>query len=279
MEFTINCTRVPIPQGTTLYGIPVEVGPAPASPGSVSYLGASFGDSNDGAVLNRFRQAAPDTKEPVPKPLRNCVFNHRDNTIISSFNTRTLTFQGRLAELTNNATMQNIDVIAVQEHRFYHPNNTIKYHTIESYNLITSSSHKNSSNASIGGVGFLLSPRALNNLLSVESISQRILVIELSGNPKTTIICVYSPHNSSPIDEVEQFYETLKQTIEQIPLHNFLVIAGDFNAQLGSEDVKFAFNPETNRNGELLKDLLNEFNLFSSNNNFMKPSGQLWTFK
>ena len=36
MEFTINCTRVPIPQGTTLYGTPVDVGPAPAFSGVVS---------------------------------------------------------------------------------------------------------------------------------------------------------------------------------------------------------------------------------------------------
>ena len=36
MKFTINCTRVPIPQGTTLYGTPVDVGPAPDLPGVVS---------------------------------------------------------------------------------------------------------------------------------------------------------------------------------------------------------------------------------------------------
>ena len=36
MDFTINCTRVPIPQGTTLYGTPVDIGPAPAFPGVVS---------------------------------------------------------------------------------------------------------------------------------------------------------------------------------------------------------------------------------------------------
>ena len=32
MEFTIICTRVPIPQGTTLYGTPVNIVPAPTSP-------------------------------------------------------------------------------------------------------------------------------------------------------------------------------------------------------------------------------------------------------
>ena len=36
MEFTINCTRVPIPQGTTLYGITLDEGSAPAKQGPVS---------------------------------------------------------------------------------------------------------------------------------------------------------------------------------------------------------------------------------------------------
>ena len=103
---------------------------------------------------------------------------------------------------------------------------------------------------------FLLSPAAVNNLLSVQSISPRILLIELEGNPKTTIICVYSPHNSSPVDEVEEFYSTLKSTVEQVSAHNFLIIAGDLNAKLGPDEVNFTYNSSTNRNGENLKDFM-----------------------
>ena len=43
MKFTINCTRVPISQGTTLYGTPVDVGPAPAFPGVASNHAAPQG--------------------------------------------------------------------------------------------------------------------------------------------------------------------------------------------------------------------------------------------
>ena len=52
MEFTINCPRVPIPQGPTLYGIPVDEGPAPASQGPVSDHVAPQRASNDGDALN-----------------------------------------------------------------------------------------------------------------------------------------------------------------------------------------------------------------------------------
>ena len=101
----------------------------------------------------------------------------------------------------------------------------------------------------------------------------------MEGNPKTTVICVYSPHNASSESDVEDFYTTLRSTVEQVPLHNFLVIAGDLNAKLGPDNVKFTYNKETNRNGEHLIDFMKEFNLFSSNTSFMKPKGQLWTFE
>ena len=277
MEFTINCTRVPLPQGTTLYGIPVEDGLAPDFSGSVSEH-ASSDDFNDGIALNLPRRVIPDRLESVPTPNKHLI-NCKNTTIISSFNVNTLGILGRLEELCNSAKSQQIDIIAVQEHRFYHPDDPYIYHKADSYQLVTSSSWKNSVNASVGGVGFLLSPTALNNLVNVDPISPRILLIELQGNPKTTIICAYSPHNSRPVEEVEEFYSTLRATIEQVPLHNFLVIAGDLNAQLGPDEVNFTFHSETNRNGEILKDFMDEFNLFSSNNSFMKPKGQLWTFE
>ena len=277
MEFTINCTRVPLQQGTTLYGIPVEERLAPDFSGSVSEH-ASSDDFNDGTALNLPRRVVPDRLESVPTPNKHLI-NCKNITIISSFNTRTLGPLGRLEELSNSAKSQQIDIIAVQEHRFYHPDDLLKYHKADSYQLVTSSSWKNSANASVGGIGFLLSPTALNNLLTVESISPRILLIEIEGNPKTTVICAYSPQNSRPVQEVEDFYSTLRATIYQVPLHNFLAIAGDLNAKLDPDEVNFTFHSSTNRNGEILRDFMDEFNLFSANNSFMKPKGQLWTFE
>ena len=66
---------------------------------------------------------------------------------------------------------------------------------------------------------FLLSQRASDNLLNIESITPRILVLELEGNPKTTIVCVHSPHNSSTEEDIEDFYTSL--IVEQVPPHNF----------------------------------------------------------
>ena len=284
MEFTINCTRVPIPQGTTLYGTPVDEGPAPALQGPVSDHVAPPRASNDGDAFNPDGypdgRVSPNREESAPNPTTPTKhLSCRNYTIFSTFNARTLGPLGRLEELVANAKSQSIDVIAIQEHRFYHSNDILKYHPVGSYQLVTSSATKNTSNSTVGGVGFLLSSIASDNLLSIESVSPRIIVLELEGNPKTTLVCVYSPTNSSPLDEIEEFYTTLRTTIEQVPLHNFLVIAGDLNAKLGPDEAKFSFNPKTNRNGEMLIDFLEEFNLYISNTSFMKPKGQMWTFE
>ena len=274
MDFTINCTRVPIPEGTLFEGVPIEIGPAPALPGLKSNH-TSPKEDHDGATLNPQGRVAPDREDKRPKQLFKC----RKYTILSTLNTRTLQPKGRLEELAHCAKSTNIDIIAIQEHRFFHPDDSLKYQSVGSYQLITSSATKNTSGSTVGGVGFLLSSRASENLVNVESISSRILVLELHGNPKSTIICAYSPHNSSSIEDMNAFYADLRSVLSNVPAHNILAVLGDFNAKLGPDVQKFTFNETTNRNGELLIDLVDEYNLFCSNCSFMKPKSRLWTFE
>ena len=184
-----------------------------------------------------------------------------------------------MEELAHCAKTTKIDIIAIQEHRFFHPDVPIQYHNAGTYQLITSSATKNTSGSTVGGVGFLISSRVSENLVSVESISPRILLLELHGNPKSTIICAYSPHNSSPIEDVETFYDDLRSVLSNVPAHNILAVLGDFNAKLGPDVQRFTYNESTNRNGDLLIDLMDEYNLFCSNCSFMKPNSRLWTFE
>ena len=211
--------------------------------------------------------------------MRSKLVSCRNRTFISTFNTRTLNPTSRLNELIKNAKDQKIDIIAIQEHRFFHPETDIVYHKIEDCHLATSPCLKNSSNSSVGGVGLLLSPKAMENLSNIEVISPRVIIADFEGNPKTTIISCYSPHNNNSDADIEQFYNTLRSTLENVPAHNFLVILGDFNAKLGSNDANFTFHANINRNGEHLVDLMEEFNISSANTKFMKSKHQLWTYE
>ena len=65
------------------------------------------------------------------------------------------------------------------------------------------------------------------------------MVLELDGNPRTTIICAYSPTNEASEEDVDQFYADLRSITENIPQHNFFILAGDMNAKLGPFDANF----------------------------------------
>ena len=232
--------------------------------------------ANDWNTLKPTRQVSCDRDGKGSTHLLKC----KKRTIFSTFNARTLSKDSKLLELVSCARSFNIDILSIQEHRIYHLEIDTDRKTIDGYHLITSSAWKNSQGSKVGGVGILLSARAAEQLKSVVKISPRILVAYFYSNQQITIIACYSPTNV--IDEltVDQFYKDLKDATDAVPAHNLLVVAGDFNAQIGPEDSLFTFNTkETNRNEKKLADYAEEFQLLVTNTKFMKPANKLWTFQ
>ena len=198
---------------------------------------------------------------------------------ISTFNVRTLNTINQLPELVSSAISLNIDIICIQEHRFYHADVDLKYHDVgKGWTFVTASAWKNSINSSIGGVGMLLSPFALKTLNSFEKIRPRMIIATFNGNPCTTVISCYSPTNVSVESEVTDFFEELSSLVRHVPKHHVLTIGGDMNAQVGlSHDHPFTFHETTNRNGEHLVDFIRENGLICLNTHFQKRNGKLWT--
>ena len=56
-------------------------------------------------------------------------------------------------------------------------------------------------------------------------------------------------------EDILQYYESLRRSIESVPAHNFLIILGDFNAQLGLDDARYTMHTTSHRNGKLLHEL------------------------
>ena len=137
--------------------------------------------------------------------------------------------------------------------------------------LVTVSAWKNSVNASVGGVGMLIGPRALKTLNSIERIQPRMMATTFNGNPKATIISCYSLTNVSKETELVIFYEDLSSLVRSIPKHNLLVIGGDMNAQIGkNRNNKYSLHNTSNRNGQHLIDFMIENRLPCLNTNFQK---------
>ena len=195
---------------------------------------------------------------------------------ISTFNARTLNKPGKIEEIIANAETQKISIVCLQEHRYYHEEVTINYKSLPNgWKLVTSSAWKNLQNSTIGGIGMLINKEAYASLDNIESINQRIMVATFNGNPSINIICGYSPTNSSLLEESESYYNELKELINSIPKHNVKIIAADMNAQLGLDIVNWSYNKTTNRNGQLLQDLVSECEMVVLNTKFQKRRGTM----
>ena len=201
----------------------------------------------------------------------------KKSIVVSTFNVRTLSSDSKVQELIAHAEFHSIDILCIQEHRHFHDDIDIKYTDIGKWSLITSSATKNSINATVGGVGILLSPRAKTSLNFVSKVSSRIIVATFNSNPMLTTICCYSPTNCAEVEVVETFYGELNDTISQVPKHNLLLVGGDFNAQLGRQEHRYSYHAQNNRNGAFMESVLTQFNLRATNTMFQKRDGKLWT--
>ena len=160
-----------------------------------------------------------------------------------------------------------------------HAHEEIKYHdTGNGWSQTTVSAWKNSVNATLGGVGILIGPRALKSLNSIGIIQPRMIVATFNGDPRATIISCYSPTNVSEETELVTFYDELSSLVRSIPKHNVLVIGGDMNAQIGKNgNIKYSLHNTSNRNGHLT-DFMIENRLTCLNTNYQKREGKIWTY-
>ena len=224
-----------------------------------------------GALASVFEKSATELKQKLLK----C----KQTIQIATFNVRTLNRIGQLPELTASAVEHKIDIICIQEHGYTHTED-IKYHeTGNGWMLVTVLAWKNFVNASVGGVGMLIGPRALKTLKSIERIQPRMMAATFNGNTKATIISCYSPTNVSEETELVTFYEELSSLVRSIPKRNLLVIGGDMNAQIGkNRNNKYSLHNTSNRNGQHLTDFMIENRLTCLNTNYQKREGKLWTY-
>ena len=207
------------------------------------------------------------------------LLKYKQTIQIAAFNVRTLNRTGQLPELTASAVKHEIDIICIQEHRYTHTED-IKYHeTGNGWTLATISAWKNSANATVGGIGILIGPRALKTLNSIERIKPRMLAAMFNGNPRATIISCYSPTNDSEESELVAFYDELYSLVRSIPKHNLLVIGGDMNAQIGNNgNNKYSLHNTSNSNGQHLTDFMTENRLTYFKTNYQKREGKLRTY-
>jgi len=111
----------------------------------------------------------------------------------------------------------------------------------------------------MNGVGFILSKRAREAMISYNLVNPRIIAARFKGTPlNNAAIQVYAPTAESTEEELEGFNEQLEQTIKDLPKKDVKVIVGDWNAKVGTDNGgwkhamgRYGYG-ETNERGERL---------------------------
>ena len=90
----------------------------------------------------------------------------------------------------------------------------------------------------INGISIIVNKRVQNAVLGCNLKKDKMISVHFQGKPfNITVIQVYAPTSNAEEAEVEHFYEDLKVLLELTIKKDVLVIIGDWNAKVGSQEI------------------------------------------
>ena len=156
----------------------------------------------------------------------------RSNTIIGTWNVRTLKDTGKVEELEHELTRYNWNILGLCEARLLKAG---EKSTQEGHRLYWSGQEGTHEQ----GVGFIVHKNTVNCVMNCCPISSRLITIRVRASPfNITIIQEYVPTSNYSDDDVEYFYEELQKVLDKTPKKDILVVQGDCNAKIGEEVYK-----------------------------------------
>jgi len=110
-----------------------------------------------------------------------------------------------------------------------------------------------------------------------------MISVHFQGKPfNITVIQVYAPTSNTEEAEVERFYEDLQDLLELTPNKDVLFIIGDWNANVGSQEIpgvtgKFGLGIQ-NEAGQRLIEFCRENTLVIANTLFQRHKRRCYTW-
>ena len=120
------------------------------------------------------------------------------------------------------------------------------------------------------GVAITVNKRVQNAVLGCNLKNDRMISVRFQGKPfNVTVIQAYAPTSNAEEAEIEQSYEDLQDLLELTPKKDVLIIIGDWNAKVGSQEIpevtgKFGLGVQ-NEAGQRLADFCQENALVIAN--------------
>ena len=133
------------------------------------------------------------------------------------------------------------------------------------------------------GVAIIVNKQFRNAVLECNLKIDRMISVRFQGNLfNITVIQVYVHTSNAEEAEVEWFYEDLQDLLELTPKKDVLFIIGDWNAQVGSQEIpgvigKFGLRVQ-NEAGQRLIEFCQENALVIANTLFQQHKRRLYTW-
>ena len=177
----------------------------------------------------------------------------------------------RTAIVTNELARYNIDIAALSETRFLGEDQLME--TESGYTIFWSG--KLEGEKRDAGVGFAVKNTLIDRIEQPTGVNERIMKmrIPLAADRHMTLLSVYAPTLVSSDEDITSFYQALLTIVTAIPKGDSVVILGDFNARVGTDNETWTpLGPhgigKVNSNGLLLLQLCTQLDLAIANTFF-----------
>ena len=138
---------------------------------------------------------------------------------------------GKLESIILEANENCIDIIGMAEQRWQW-----KGHFTVTSRCGGKVLHSGGERAGQNGVAIYLSKGAAQSLMGYNPVNDRLISVRLGGQAKNVkLIQVYAPTSAATDEEIETFYVTLQQEINNKDRQDILIISGDLNARVGAK--------------------------------------------
>ena len=209
---------------------------------------------------------------------------------IATYNVRTLSntictetgeeITNKLQRLIAGCEEQNIDIMAIQEHR-------LKIADSVGYSHFNNWTLAHTSSLNTHGVAVLYNKRIEKRIVSITAKSERIIAVHLTGNPRLCFVSAYAPTETAEQQVKDFFYEDLNDLVSAIPPHTITILAGDLNSRIGANSRetnprvvgKYCYHRTSNDNGLRLISMCEFASLRPANSWFPNRPTRLRTFK
>lgn len=244
--------------------------------------------------LTRYNaRSAPVSARPTAGGVVGATTQKRPRCLkLASWNVRTLLQPGCYAKLGLSLKRYQVDFACLSELRLPDSGTTV----IETPSPVNNDRceshpeyvlwHTDRHPAGQQGVGFAVRHRLKDSVLEWDPVSPRLAYLRVAAKPvNLSLVSVYAPTNGSSLADIDAFYHDLQQLLNRIPRKDMLLIAGDFNAQMGEPCAserpyvgRFTTGPRCS-NGDRLINLCMQEDLSLSNTGLRRNPRGVFTWK